>query len=131
MRDLYSHKFSSSFRIKSKREFESVFRSGKRVKVGLLTLLWLESELGSPGEIRVAFVVPKRRVRKAVYRNRIRRLLREMWRRWNKCMIIQANIDMSLKTIIIYTGHDNMDKSELHKAFLDLMHKFVILWRGQ
>lgn len=60
--------------IKSKREFEKVFSSGKRLNDPLLRIRLAKLDEGdSP---RVAFVAPKR-LGNAVYRNRCKRVLRE------------------------------------------------------
>ncbi|MEN3186871.1 MAG: ribonuclease P protein component [Atribacterota bacterium] len=66
-----------------KRDFIRVFQQGKRKRVGLLKFFFLKRE---GGDLRVAFVGKSK---KAVYRNRVRRRLREAFRvrfypRWCK-----------------------------------------------
>ena len=60
--------------IKSKREFDEVFSSGKRVNHRLVRATVLKDDEGGLG--KVAFVAPKR-LGNAVYRNRCKRVLRE------------------------------------------------------
>lgn len=60
--------------IKSKREFEKVFSSGRRVNHRLVRATVLRCDEGDLG--KVAFVAPKR-LGNAVFRNRCKRVLRE------------------------------------------------------
>ncbi len=60
--------------IKSKQDFERVFRSGRRYNHPLVRTTVLRE--GCAGRGRVAFVAPKR-LGNAVFRNRCKRVLRE------------------------------------------------------
>jgi len=60
--------------IKSRRDFERVFTSGRRHNHPLVRTTVLKTQDGSCG--RVAFVAPKR-LGNAVFRNRCKRVLRE------------------------------------------------------
>jgi ribonuclease P protein component len=62
-------------------ELGLLLRTGKRVSGGPVYLRYLRHEQSpSPCERRVAFLVP-RQIRKAVVRNRLKRWLREVYRR--------------------------------------------------
>ena len=62
--------------INRKTDFERLFRDGKRIKYGVLTLFYLRRE----GEgVRLCVIVPKSRG-KATKRNRVRRIIREEMR---------------------------------------------------
>ena len=61
-------------RLKRKKDFESVFKKGKAVKGDFLFVRYLKNSLGFP---RFAFVVSSKVSKKAVVRNRIRRILSE------------------------------------------------------
>lgn len=63
--------------IKSKRDFERVFRGGKRLNHPLVRLTVMKSGEGMP--TRAAFAAPKR-LGNAVCRNRCKRVLRAAWR---------------------------------------------------
>jgi ribonuclease P protein component len=62
------------FRLKNKKDIERVFRKGKTVKSGFLFLKFAENELL---DSRIAFSIGLRYSKKAVKRNRAKRILRE------------------------------------------------------
>ncbi|MBR2614733.1 MAG: ribonuclease P protein component [Clostridia bacterium] len=61
-------------RLKRTKDFDLVFRKGKKLYSNSLTLVYIKSE-----ELKVGFAVGKKHG-KAVQRNRIKRLLRESFR---------------------------------------------------
>ncbi|PIR41945.1 MAG: ribonuclease P protein component [Candidatus Yanofskybacteria bacterium CG10_big_fil_rev_8_21_14_0_10_37_15] len=63
-------------RLKKKRDFEKVFKKGKVVKDDLFFAKFLKNETGF---FRFAFVVSSKVSRKAVVRNKIRRILSEIF----------------------------------------------------
>lgn len=64
-------------RLKKKRDFEDVFKKGKAVKGSFLFIKYKKNELGLS---RFGFVVSAKVAKKAVERNRIRRILSEVVR---------------------------------------------------
>ena len=71
------HRFKKRERLRHKRHIQQLFIKGKRLKLSLLRLYYLPS---TQLHDQVLFCVPKRSVRKAVERNRIKRALREAYR---------------------------------------------------
>jgi len=67
-------RLSKDERLKHKTDLSRVFDKGRRLRAGKITLIYLDSS-----ERKAAFVT-SRTVRKAVERNRIKRLLREAYR---------------------------------------------------
>ena len=86
--------------IKSKRDFERVFSSGKRLNGSLLRIRMARVDEGVPG--RVAFVAAKR-LGNAVFRNRCKRVLREAAR--------QAGLPKDGFDIILFSTRDTHDSS--------------------
>jgi ribonuclease P protein component len=64
---------SQSNRLKKERDFEDVFKKGRSVKKEFLILKARENQLGN---YRFGFVVSQKVSKKAVVRNRIKRILR-------------------------------------------------------
>jgi len=66
--------FPRKYRIRKKKEFESVFKSGKTIKGDFFLAKMIENNLPFP---RFAFAVPSKLEKRAVKRNRIKRIFRE------------------------------------------------------
>lgn len=67
-------------RLRRRDEFRRCYRHGSKISGRWMVLHWLTASPGSR-TARVGFTV-SRRVGKAVVRNRVKRRLREAWRRW-------------------------------------------------
>jgi ribonuclease P protein component len=75
-----SETFSRDDRLRKRREFEECYANGVRVSGRHVQVFLLADPPGSPPRPRLGISVP-RRVGKAVARNRVRRRLREIFRR--------------------------------------------------
>ena len=72
--------FGKQEKLKSRKLIGKLFEEGKSVKKFPVRLVYLQTEHTSDFPIQVGFSVPKRNFKKAVDRNRIKRLLREAYR---------------------------------------------------
>ena len=66
------------YRLSRSRDFDAVYRAGRSVSTRYLVLYWFPRE-DADGDPRLGLAVP-RAAGGAVARNRIKRLLREVWR---------------------------------------------------
>ncbi len=75
------HSFVKSERLCSNKLTDRLFREGDR-SVGCfpIRLVWLEISSGEPGKVQLLLSVPKRKLRHAVDRNRVKRQLKEFYR---------------------------------------------------
>ncbi len=72
--------FGPRYRLHRRREFDQVFAAARRrVRAHPFTVLSRPNELGYP---RIGLVVGKRHARRAVDRNRIKRIIRDSFRSW-------------------------------------------------
>jgi len=116
--------FSSEAHLKSSRQFDLVFRTGRRQTGELVRLLFLE---GQDGNAKFGVAVSKK-IAKAVKRVRGRRILRESLRRlrpWTKngCWIVVSLRDNGL----------NASATEVYYDLAKLMKKAGLLnadWPG-
>ncbi|RPD97504.1 ribonuclease P protein component [Aureibaculum marinum] len=105
-------------KLKSKRLIGALFDKGKSLSKYPLRLVYLKVEHTSDYPIQVAFSAPKRRFKKAVDRNRIKRLLRESYRK-NKHLLYEA---VDEKYVIMFTY---IDENEL--KYVEIEEKMIIL----
>jgi ribonuclease P protein component len=103
-------------KLKSKIFIEQLFAEGKRVKSFPLQLIYLPVKLDSKFPIKVGFSVPKRNIKLAVHRNRIKRLMREVYRK-NK-YDFSENITKQYTMMFIY-----MERKEIKQADIELSMK--------
>lgn len=110
-------------KLKSKKQIEHLFLEGNRVKSFPFHLIYLKDEHLSEFPIKVAFSVPKRNIKLAVNRNRIKRLMREIYR-LNKHKISE-DISEKYKFMFIYMGKEEMSYANMEVSHLKLIEKFL------
>lgn len=115
--------FPKKEKLKSKKQIELLFANSASINNYPLKLLYHKTMFLDGSNTKTMFVVPKRNVRGAVKRNRIKRLLREAYRlnRQNTFNNIEGNFALA----ILYLGKE-MPKYELvEKKMLGLIEKFL------
>ena len=75
-----SFSYSKSERLKSKKLIEATFAAGQKFKAWPLVAKSLDTELSEDVPCQTLVSVSKRSFKRAVDRNRIKRLMREAWR---------------------------------------------------
>ena len=120
--------FPKKEKLKSQKLIEKLFLEGKAVTVFPLRMLYLQTDFEDGSKIKTSVSVSKRNFKKAVDRNRIKRLLREAYR-LNKPEYFN-NITTTYAFMILYLGKDATDfdlvNSKLKlvfKAFLEKISK--------
>lgn len=103
------HTLSKVSRIKKQKAIEALFAGGRRLVVAPFRVQYGLQQKADDGSahLQVAVSVPKRIFKKAVHRNRIKRLMRESWR-LQKAPLEQRLQEQSLQlqAFIIYTGNE-------------------------
>ena len=115
--------FPRKEKLKSTKLIESVFAQGTSVSKYPLKLVYCQAELPEDVRIQVGVSVPKRRFKKAVDRNRIKRLMRECWRLQKSAW--SAETGNTYAFMFIYTGKDLPEFYELQKKMNGLREKFL------
>lgn len=78
------------------------------------------------GTVQVLFSASKRRFPRAVDRNRVKRLLREVYRKNKQSLWTWAlTNNQQLSIAIIYTGSDLVDYVQLEKLWMDLQARLI------
>lgn len=115
--------FGNQQRLKNKILIGKLFSHGSSVSKYPLRLVYLKTEDHSDIRIKVAVSVSKRSFKKAVDRNRIKRLIREVYR-LNKDIFIKEIGADNYAFILLYTGREIPCFDELQSTFVKLSEKF-------
>lgn len=110
-------------KLKSKILIENLFAQGERVKSFPLQLIFLPINHHATFPIKVGFSVPKKNVKLAVKRNRIKRLMREVYRT-NK-FLFSEKINQPYIFMFIYIGNEEISYADLELAMLKLVSKWL------
>lgn len=120
--------FPKKEKLKSQKLIEKLFLEGKALTAFPLRVLYLQTDFDDGAKIKTGVSVSKRNFKKAVDRNRIKRLLREAYR-LNKPEYFN-NITTSYAFMILYLGKDdtnfdtvNSKMKIVFKTFLEKISK--------
>lgn len=133
---ILSNRFYSNEHLKSRKLLAEIFKIKQSVASFPLRLLWLElpntSDLGkyrfqeqsADVHNQIAFSVPKRKLKHAVDRNRVKRQLREIYR-LNKAELLPFLHQEGKKivTILVYNEGQLHDSNYLEKKYQYLIYK--------
>ncbi len=129
---LPSYRFRPSERIKLQREADCIFQKGGRFSDGFLTLLWLDqtsqANLGDIRRVRAGrrFAAQvSRKVGNAVCRNRVKRMLREIFRHEKEHL--KSGIDLIVMVRTPPPIQKAIHMTDLKRRFLLLCQKSKIL----
>jgi ribonuclease P protein component len=106
--------FGKAYKLCSKKVIEEVFENGLKIKQYPFILQYQYIDVPSKKNFQIVCSVPKRIHKKAVTRNRIKRLMREVVRK--KKYIIEENFPQNEKQLalfLIYTGKEEENYSLL------------------
>ena len=115
--------FGKKEKLKSKVMIDRLFAEGNSVKKYPLRLVYLPLKDPSEKVNKVAVSVPKRNFKRAVDRIKIKRLMREAYRK-NKYLVTN-NLAGNYALMLIYTGRDIWSYSDLFRSSEELLKRFV------
>ncbi|QLE01058.1 ribonuclease P protein component [Galbibacter sp. BG1] len=113
--------FPKKEKLKSATLISTLFTEGNSVSKYPLRLVFMEIE--ETEKIKTAVSVSKRSFKKAVDRNRIKRLMREAYR-LNKHLFLNTVKENSLAFMFLYTGKEMPTLEKLNSSMLRIHQKF-------
>ncbi|MDP4212245.1 MAG: ribonuclease P protein component [Bacteroidota bacterium] len=113
-------------RLKSRKQIDSLFERGRKITVFPFRLMYQTHPDGF--DLKAGFTVSSRNFPRAVDRNRIKRLSREVYRLHKMPLqeLLQKN-KQRVHLFFIYTGREIPDFLQLNKSMLLLLDKLVHL----
>lgn len=120
--------FGKEYKLCSKIAIDAIFEKGKSVKQFPLVVKFLPTDLKTDKRFQVVLSVPKRNFKKAVDRNRIKRLLREATRFEKHTLeTYLEKKELQVALFVIFTAREEMELSSLQnkmqKAFLKIIEQ--------
>jgi ribonuclease P protein component len=116
--------FRNEEKLKKKILISELFASGKSASVFPLKMIYLQNDHDSPFKIQAGVSVSKRNFKRAVDRNRIKRLMRESYRK--KKYLIYNNEDTKKHIMMfIYQGKDEVSYELMEEKMTQLIEKFL------
>tara|TARA_R110001583_G_scaffold35585_3_gene118234 strand:+ start:41025 stop:41411 length:387 start_codon:yes stop_codon:yes gene_type:complete len=109
-------------KLKSKKAIEQLFAEGSRIKSFPLQLIYLKTTHHSEALVQAGFTVPKRAVKLAVDRNRIKRIMREVYRK-NK-HLFSENLKEHYVFMFIYMTNKELKHDDLELSIKNISEKF-------
>jgi ribonuclease P protein component len=96
--------FKKEERLCNKKLIDTLFHNGSSFLCYPFKVSWLEADLPGTFPVQIVFAVPKRRFKRAVDRNLIKRHMREAYR-LNKQQYLYGPLNIHGKKIIISLGY--------------------------
>ncbi len=101
-------------RLKLRQQIETLFQTGEAFSVFPLRIVFRLAPIaaGEVSPVRIGFSIPKKRIKKAVGRNRIKRLLREAWRLQKHALYRRVPEGQQLHLFLVFTGNEKLSFEE-------------------
>lgn len=109
-------KFTKKERLSSKRDIDRLFEEGRNIRYGKLLFKFIVADIEDRPPCQYLVVVPKRRIKKAVHRNRIKRQIREVIRLNKSKVPVAPNKRLLLG--VVYQGNEAPVYGDLESDYL-------------
>jgi len=116
--------FTKIERLCSKKAIDDLFANGKSKTQFPIKLIFKQAEFESPFPIRVMFVVPKKKHKRANKRNAIKRRMREVYR-LNKHRLYEAFTTQKMDVMFICLSNEVLEYDVIDKCMNQLMETLI------
>ncbi len=117
--------FRKEEKLKKKTLIAELFASGKSISVFPLKMIYLDIDHDSTYKVQAGVSVSKRNFKKAVQRNRIKRLMREAYRK-NKFLIYNSEDTKKHIFMFIYQGKNEVSYQFMEEKMVLLLERFLL-----
>ncbi|HOU99048.1 MAG TPA: ribonuclease P protein component [Bacteroidales bacterium] len=104
-----------------KKDFELLFSNGKSVYHSFLKAQFIFIDSENP-EIKVAFAVPAKKIKKAIDRNYLKRIMREVYRK-NKFLLKDSLHKKSIYITFIFLTNERVHYKQMEEVLLLLLQQ--------
>lgn len=117
-------RFPKSERLTHKEHFRIIVEEGVGVNAFPIRVAVATVPLSSEADYQIAFSVGKRRFKKAVDRNRLKRLLREAWREKKEEFTAALPVDHP-GILVVYIANEHKSLNDIRRAFDKALTKLL------
>lgn len=117
-----SFSFPTQEKLKSKKRIDQIFAEGSSVTQFPIKLLYVKTTEPTTPQVQAGVTAAKRNFKKAVSRNRIKRLMRESYRHHKS--IVLNNSTASYAFLFIYLGKEMPTSAVIFRSMEKVLHKF-------
>lgn len=120
--ELHSHRLKKVERLRSQKLIEKLFAEGTSYLVYPFKVVFLTVDMPDKYPVQAAFAVSKKLYKKAVCRNRIKRLMRETYR-LNKHVLFSEGEPSKKAVMFIYVGKEILPYQTLENAMIRALNR--------
>jgi len=122
------YSFNKQERLSSRKSILLLFEQGSSFFSYPFTVVWRLSEPLSGSHMQVAISVPKKLFKRAVDRNRIKRITREAWRyhKSELCAYLEQH-DKHIVIMLVYAGKELPGQADMNVRITRLIEKFLLI----
>ncbi len=125
---LKRYTFRKPEKICSQKQIDQIFSTGKSFTSGQFRLIYIKTEISRPIPVQVLIAVPKRNLKHAVDRNRMKRLIREAYRlSKHKLTEVLAAAAKHYDIAIVFNGNRCVSQSETMAAINVLLDRLLLI----
>ena len=118
--------FTKAERVTGAKRVDAIFASGKSFISYPFRIVYLQHEQSPIPDCSILVTVPKKRIKKAFHRNRIKRLIRESYR-LNKELVNDIELgEQSLDIAFVYVKDTVSDYKEIQKGVKKALKQIAI-----
>ncbi len=118
--------FRKAEKICNQKQIDLLFSEGKSIKSGMFRLHYLLTDAPVIPAVQLLIAVPKKKLRHAVTRNRMKRLIRESYRLHKQNLIeLFSSKNKHCNIAIVFTGQQCISQLETHAAIKELLDRLI------
>ena len=114
--------FTKEERLCSKIALDGLFEKGNSFHSFPFKIVWQKTNTPIPFQAQVAISVPKRIFKRAVDRNKIKRRIREVYRK-NKSSFYESLGEQKILFILVYTSKTIIEYKELEEKMIVVLNR--------
>lgn len=118
----------SSERLKLRKHIEALFQTGKAFSIVPIRVIFsfVDRANDEVSPVRAGFVVPKKRFKRAVDRNRLKRLMREAWRLQKHELYSEMQPEQQLHVFFVFNDNKIPDFKTVSQTMAAIIQKLKL-----